>query len=115
MVMKVRKKLLFKINNEIVVEESGDLYLNQIDEMKWIIASECECNYDDIDVELVESKQEISEEIDVTTGGMIFWKSLEHRIIVGIKLNSDLVEGSDAYLDAILDGSLLDNLDFFTN
>jgi hypothetical protein len=33
--MKPRTKLLFKINNEIVLEESTDLYLNQIDELKW--------------------------------------------------------------------------------
>ena len=112
---KNRKQLFFKVNNEVVAIATGDIYLNEIDEMKWIIVSECECSIDDIDVELVESLAEISEEIDVTDGGMIFWESLEHRIIEGVKLNSDLVEGSDEYLDALLDGSLIDKLDFFTN
>lgn len=110
--MKNRKTIHFKIANEVVLIESGDLFLNQIDEYKWVIAQECDCTIDDIDIELIESATEVSEEIDVTIDGMIFWKSLEHRTIVGAECN--LEDGSDEYLDAILNDTLHEHINFFT-
>ena len=109
--MNARVKILFKINNEVVVEESTDLFLNQIDEMKWIIASECECAFDDIEVERVELPIEISDDVDVSVMGMHFWKSLDLMPIQGVY--ATLEEGSDEYLDAILDGSIEKHLNFF--
>jgi hypothetical protein len=109
--MNARVKILFKINNEVVVEESTDLFLNQIDEMKWIIASECECSYDDIEVERIELPIDISDEVDVSVDGMHFWKALDLMPIQGVY--ATLEEGSDEYLDAILDGSIEKHLNFF--
>jgi hypothetical protein len=109
--MKPRTKLLFKINNEVILEESTDLYLNQIDELKWGIALECECSVDDIEVERVELAEEVSEEVDVTVDGMVFWKSLYMQPIQGVECS--LVLGSDEYLDAINNGTLINHLNFF--
>ena len=109
--MKPRAKLLFKINNEVILEESTDLFLNQIEELKWSIALECECNFDDIEVERVEMSIELSEDIDVTVNGMVFWKSVFMQPIQGVCC--DLKEGSDEYLDAINNGTIIEHLKFF--
>jgi hypothetical protein len=109
--MKPRTKLVFKINDEIVLEESTDLYLNQIDELKWGIALECECSIDDIEVEKVEIPLEVSEDVDVAVDGLVFWKSLYMQPIQGV--TCDLEEGSDEYLDAINNGTLINHLNFF--
>lgn len=109
--MKPRAKLVFKINNEIVLEESTDLYLNQIDELKWAIARECECAYDDIEVEKVELSMEVSEDVDLSVDGLVFWKSLYMQPIKGV--SCDLEEGSDEYLDAINNGTITEHLNFF--
>lgn len=109
--MSARTKILFKINNEIVVEESGDLFPNQIDEMKWVIASECQCSIDEVTHEIVEIPQELSEDIDVSTSGMVFWKSLEHKTVQGVYC--ELKQGSDEYLDAVSNGTIDEYLHFF--
>lgn len=101
--MKPRKKLLFKINGVVVIEEDANLYLNQIDEFKQIIIQECECNYNDIDVEIVDADSEVSD-IDVSVDGMLYWKDTQGTILTGVE---SLVEiGSDEYLDAIAIGNI---------
>ena len=109
--MKPRTKLLFKVNNEIVLEESTDLHLNQIDELKWGIALECECDVADVEVDIVEMDVEMSEDVDVSVDGLVFWKSLYMQPIQGV--SCDLEEGSDEYLDAINNGTLINHLNFF--
>lgn len=109
--MKQRRKLLFKVHNEVVTEESEDLFINQIDEIKWIIAQELECSFDEVEVEVLEYPIEYSDEIDVTEEGLIFWKALHHKPIKGVFC--ELKEGSDEYLDAMLNGRLEEHLHFF--
>jgi hypothetical protein len=75
------------------------------------IALECECGIDDIEVEKVEMSVEVSEDVDVTVDGMVFWKSLYMQPIQGV--SCDLEEGSDAYLDAINNGTIAEHLNFF--
>lgn len=99
-----RKVLHFKVNGETVLEERCNLYLNQIDELKWGIALELGCMPEDIVVEPVEVPIEMSEEIDVSSIGMIFWKDTYFEPIIGIVC--DLAEGSDPYLDAIANGTI---------
>jgi len=102
-----RTKILFKINNEVVVEENGELYLNQIDEMIWVISSELECSYDDIEVEVIELDRELSD-FDVTYNGLINWKDTTGKILTGIELLLEL--GSDKHLETLSDGTLEDYL-----
>jgi hypothetical protein len=99
-----RKKILFKINQEIVLEESANALIDTVEKMKFIIAEECSCQYDDIDVEIIDLPQDLSE-IDVTTEGMMNWTDVNFKILTGVKF--DLVLGSDEHLDAINDKTLL--------
>jgi hypothetical protein len=105
------KKVLFKINDEVVLIEDGDLYLNQIDEIKWKIVEECECRFDDIEVDILDNLIVLSDEVDVSDIGLVFWKAYYPQAIQGVEC--DLVEGSDEYLDAMNNGSLIDYLHFF--
>lgn len=107
----MRKKLLFKINNEVIIEETMELYLDQIDALKRIIAEECGCCVDDIDVESVieHSKQDLSK-LDVNEYGMFIWDEYDAIILGGIGCSIEF--GSDEYLDAVADGTILDKIYF---
>ena len=108
-------KTLFKINNEVVVEESNDMTIEMVERMKWIIAEECECQYDEIEVEIEDvyynPAKELSDEIDVGANGLHFWRSDYPDTIIGVKCQ--LVIGSDEYLDAINNGTIEKYLKFF--
>lgn len=105
-----RKVLLFKVDNEIVLEERCNLYLNQIDELKWAIALELGCTYDEVEVNAEDVPIEMSEEIDVSSIGMIFWKDTYFTPIIGTVC--DLKEGSDEWLDAKANGTLINYIKF---
>jgi hypothetical protein len=108
--MENRKTIIFKLDGEVILEERCNLYLNQIDELKWNIALELGCTYDDIEVETIEVPIEMSDDVDVSSIGLIFWKDTYFTPITGTAC--DLKEGSDAYLDAIADGSIIDYIRF---
>lgn len=107
--MNPRKKIVFKVNNQIVLEDRRDLYPNQIDELKWFVAGECSCHYEDVDMEIVEATEELSE-IDVDNHGLFDWKSLDCIYLTGVGL--PFTEGSDEYLDAVNNGTLETFLQF---
>ena len=94
-----RQKILFKINNEVIVEETNETISGSIDEIKHIIVEETDCKFEEITVEYIDLPSGVSEDIDVSDIGMIFWKDLDFVPITGVVL--DLVEGSDDYLDAV--------------
>jgi len=104
-----RVKVLFKIKNEVVVEESGDLTLTDIEKFKWVVVEECEANYDDIDVEIIELPLELGD-IDVGSTGMYNYKDSYFNIKVGVKFT--LIEGSNEHLEAISNGTIEDYLIF---
>ena len=89
--MNIRKRILFLINGEVVVEESKDLFPNEVDEMKWVIASECECNFDDIEVKLetLYNEQELSD-YNVTSIGIVHFKDTQFKTIEGVKCTGDI-------------------------
>jgi hypothetical protein len=103
--MTSRKKLIFKVNNQIVMEDRRDLYPNQIDELKWFVAKECSCHYEDVEVDIVENTLELSE-MDIDNIGLFDWKSLDCIYLSGLSLS--IVEGSDEYLEALTNGTLED-------
>ena len=105
----MKKKTLFKVNNQIVFEETRDLYLNEIDEKKWFVANQCSCHYDDVEVEVVDNHRELSE-IDVTTGGMFSWSDVNMNFYTGLSLAFEL--GSDEHLNAINNNNLIDFIEF---
>ena len=106
--MENRKTIIFKLDGEVILEERCNLYLNQIDELKWNIALELGCTYDDIEVETIEVPVEMSDDVDISSIGMIFWKDTYFTPIVGTACS--LEEGSDAWLDAKANGTLIDHI-----
>lgn len=111
-----RRKILFKVDNTVMVEELRDLSIDEIERMKELVAQECECTPEDVEVTTVNAEIEVSDEVDSTTdangkGILIFWRSLSFTPIVGVQCS--LIEGSDEYLDALNNGTLENYLDFF--
>lgn len=106
-----RDKLLFKVGDEIIVEESVDLTINQINIIKMYITKEIGCFIDEIEVEHYQSniKQELSN-LDCCNYGLIFFDEYPDEI-KGVKLN--LIIGSDEHLDAINNGTIENYLKFF--
>lgn len=111
--MNTKTIILFKVNDEVVItEENINLTFDEIDRLKWTIVSECDCLFDEITVDVVEENVDVADDIDISVNGeLIFWKSTYHVPIKGICC--ELVEGSDEYLDAINDGTLIDKINFF--
>lgn len=109
--MSTRKKTLFKVDNVVMVEENRDLYIGEIDRLKELVAQECDCSIDEVEVETIETEMEMSEDIDCTSDGLVFWRSLEFKTIQGVYC--ELEEGSDEYLDALNNGTLEKHLHFF--
>lgn len=102
-----RIKVLFKINHEVVVEETGNLSTSDIEKFKWLVVQECEVFYDDIETEILDA--DLSD-IDISNEGMYNYNDTFFNIISGVKLPFEI--GSDAYLDAMSNGTLEENLSF---
>lgn len=111
--MSSRRKVQFKVDNIVMVEEPRDLTLDEIDRMKSIVAQECECMLEDVCVEFVDAEIELSEDIDVAPEGLVYWRSLLMKPAIGVSCL--LEEGSDEYLDAISNGTIEEYLIFYTN
>jgi len=107
--MKPRKKIMFRVDGKLVMVNNTDLFLNQIDEMKHIIASEYYCHIDEVSVETIYLPLDLSD-FDVCFDGIINWKDPDFKTITGVKLN--LIVGSNEHLDAINNGTLGDYLIF---
>lgn len=106
-----RDRIVFKVDNEIIIEERTDLTLEQIDKLKVYISKEVGCFIDEIEVayEKCVAPQELSN-VDCTTYGLIFFDEYPDEIR-GVRLN--LILGSDEHLDAINNGTLEKYLNFF--
>jgi hypothetical protein len=106
-----RDRLVFKVDNEIIIEERTDLTLAQIDKLKIYISKEVGCFVDEIEVvfEKCPAPQELSN-VDCTSYGLVFFDEYPDEIR-GVRLN--LVLGSDEHLDAINNGTLEKYLIFF--
>lgn len=104
------KKLVveFRIDNEVVVIEPNQLDLKEIEEIKWLIVSECDCKYDDIEVVFVELN-DIYSDYDVTVHGLSNWLN-PLKTFDSLKLNIPIT--SDEFLDAINENKVIDFIDF---
>jgi hypothetical protein len=104
--MHTRSKTQFIINDKVVHEEYTDL-IDSVERLKNILVQELECEYGSIEVK--EIKRELGD-FDVSADGIIDWRSCYFEPMTGIDLN--IKEGTDEYLDAILNGNLEDYLIF---
>lgn len=110
--MNLRSKLFYKVNNEIVCEEDTDNTIEHVEKMKWILMEELECLYDDIEVEKVELPEDASE-YDMTSIGLVNYKDLYFVPRTG--LNCSIKEGTDEWLDAFNNGTLINYIYFTTD
>lgn len=116
--MNSRRKIQFKVDNTVMVEELRDLSIEEIERMKVLVAQECDCTPEDVEVDTVEAEVEMSEDIDLAVEGLVFWRSLSFDPIVGVMCDID--ENSDEFIDMLTDYRLninmnktLEKLSFF--
>ena len=102
-----KKKILFKVDGKVVCTES-DTQIDQVEIMKHIIAEEENCDFNDIDVEIVDDLDVEMSDLDVCSEGLYNWMHTQGRMIHSVECI--LKPGSDAYLDAISKGTITDYL-----
>jgi len=105
-----RDKIIFKVDNEIIIEENIDLTIEQVNNIKIYICKEIGCFIDEIEVVFEKCTNKDLSLIDITPYGMVFYDEFPASIL-GVTL--DLVLGSDEHLDAISNGTLENYLNFF--
>jgi len=103
------KVIQFIIEGEVIIEKHENLYLNQIDEIKWDLAKIFDVTPDDVEVTTFELEEELST-LDVTDKGLVYFNGLYPNPIVG--MTCILEEGSDEFLDAMNNGSILNYIKF---
>jgi hypothetical protein len=107
--MKTRKKILFKLHHDVVHEDPRDLSIRDIEGIKWAIAKESGEPFDSVDVELEEEIiPDENSEYDVSSDGMRKWDDVSITVITGLSCPYEI--GSDEHLQAITDGTLLDQI-----
>lgn len=108
------KQTVFKINGTIALIENTNLDSNRIEDLKVKLIRAYNCEYDDLEAFIEEvmppPQIEMSEEIDVNSEGLIFWKDTYFKPVYAV--SCDLVYMSDEYMDAIADGSIINHLHF---
>ena len=57
----MRSETIFKINNEIILIEDGDLDLDTLESLKLMISDECNVDFSDIEVEFIEGNDDLSD------------------------------------------------------
>jgi hypothetical protein len=103
------KVIQYKIDGEVIIEKHDDLFLNQIDEIKWDLAQIFDVTTDDVEVTTFEIHDELST-LDVTSEGLVYFNGTYPNPIIG--MTCILKEGSDEYLDAMNDGTILNYIKF---
>jgi len=103
------KVIQFIIEGEVIIEKHENLYLNQIDEIKWDLAKIFDITPDDVEVSTFELEEELST-LDATDKGLVYFNGLYPRPIVG--MTCILEEGSDEFLDAMNNGTILNYIKF---
>jgi len=57
----MRSETLFKIGNEIVLIEEGNLDLEVVETIKFMISEDCEVEFDDVEVEFIKGNENLSD------------------------------------------------------
>ena len=64
----MRSETLFKIGNEIVLIEEGNLDLEVVETIKFMISEDCEVEFDDVEVEFIKGNENLSD-FEVNSNG----------------------------------------------
>lgn len=100
-------KTTFKYKNEIIYNICGDLTIEGVDTLKFILSQHLHINKENIDVEV--DIKDLSD-FDIGQYGMHHIDTIYDKI-KGVRLN--LIEGSDEHLEAISNGTLENYLEFY--
>jgi hypothetical protein len=95
------KLIQFIYKDTIVAQQSAEMFLNQIDEVKWLLAEAYKCYPDEIETRYVtfEVNPKLSN-FDVTNKGIICFNSGYPEVAKGVVMTID--ETSDEFLDVML-------------
>jgi hypothetical protein len=91
----------FIYKDTILAQQSADMYLNQVDEVKWLLADAYKCYPDEIETRY--TTLEISNELstfDVGNKGLFTFNSGRPKVASGIFCTMD--ETTDEFLDAMV-------------
>ena len=95
------KLIQFIYKDTIVAQQSAEMFLNQIDEVKWLLAEAYKCYPDDIETRYVtfEVNPKLSN-FDVTNKGIVCFNTSYPEVAKGIVCTID--ESSDEFIDVML-------------
>jgi hypothetical protein len=95
------KLIQFIYNDNVIAQQNSDMFLNKIDELKWILADVYNCYPDEIEARYVtlETNREMSE-YDLTDKGIVCCSSGYQKTVNGILC--DISENSNEFIDAML-------------
>lgn len=95
------KLIQFIYKDTIIAQQNAEMFLNQIDEVKWLLAESYQCYPDDIETRVVNLEIEpILSDYDVTDKGIIKYNDEYPCVAKGIVMTID--ETSDEFLDAMI-------------
>ena len=95
------KIIQFIYNDNIIAQQSANMFLNQIDEVKWLLADAYECLPDEIETRYTtfEMNPKLSN-YDATPIGIVCFNSGYPQEANGVVCTAD--EKSDEFVDAML-------------
>jgi hypothetical protein len=118
--MATRKKILFKVNDIVMVEELRDLSIEEVNNLKVIVAQECDCTPEDVEVDTQEAEI-IMSDFDITKTGMVDFRSLYPNPVIGSG-NFEIDENSDKFITLMQNyiqnkdiDKIAESLSFFTD
>ena len=76
----MRSETLFKIGNEIVLIEEGDLDLEVVETIKFMISEDCEVEFDEIEVVFIKGDSNLSD-FEVTKEGKLIDYFTEKEVV----------------------------------
>ena len=95
------KLIQFIYKDTIVAQQSAEMFLNQIDEVKWLLAEAYKCYPDDIETRYVMFEVDPTlSNYDLTDKGIITFNDGYPEVAKGIVMTID--ESSDEFLDAMV-------------
>ncbi len=95
------KLIQFIYNDNVIAQQNADMFLNQIDELKWVLAEAYKCLPDEIEARHVTLETNIKmSEYDLTKRGLSHYSNGYTKGAKGILVSID--ESSDEFLDAMV-------------
>ena len=94
------KLIQFIYNNEVIAQQSADMFISRVEEIKWLLADVHNCFPDDIETKYVrlDDKPMLSN-YDVSKKGIVAFNGNEVTSVKGVIMK--LKDSDDEFLDVI--------------